>query len=64
MACAYRVTCECSGQDVCMVRVYHGKQSTSLHDVQRLTELRVIWVVAADLGKQIGEPHGLILIRR
>ena len=46
-ACVYRGTSEYSGQYLYKVRVYNVKQSTSLNDVQSLTELRVIWVVAA-----------------
>ena len=46
-ACVYRGTSECRGQDLYKVLAYRGKQSTTLNDIQNLTELGVIWVVAA-----------------
>ena len=55
--CVYRVTSECSGQDLYKVLVYRGKQSTSLNDIQNLTELGVIWVVAAQIWGSILKSH-------
>jgi hypothetical protein len=55
--CVYRGTSEYSGQYMYKVLVYHVKQSTSLNDVQSLTELRVIWVVAAQTWGSRLERH-------